>query len=495
MTVVDCLGLLASKVAADVFDVSSGQYHVSLRDQIVRGRLLVRDLNALDPDFRSLLVIGAGAAGIAVATDAAMRGKRVVLLEANDAPMSLQSSVTKRYVGPFMYEWPWSFSGDQTYPPSDADVWQDFTGCPVFTSRVPLPASEFAQEMVDWLRQQVLSLGNLHVATGVKSLAGLCLKDYVLDFARAASSPSAGQNSIGRKPTLDISEMNWWAGKPAEVSLSPNYIVLAAGMGTENVSLPSHDGSGPTKGDPFMGVPFWKDDELQALADEGGRIVIIGGGDGALQDALRSLTRFNLPLEFVDEVFKDAVDRELLAAQRERLQAIEAQGRLMASWTLDARVWSALDEKCRAVALSLASEQSVRSAVLACFRQPQSSLEVTLLAKHGHFDKAYLLNRFVVHLLNCVFDHVATDRDRMFVRFMVKFEVAVTGVESFSSSNHIVHYQDVGAGRHEKLSANHVVVRFGVDKENAPGFQMIQLGSEDSGQRTTFSHIPLPFAV
>jgi len=112
----------------------------------------VRDLNALDPDFRSLLVIGAGAAGIAVATDAAMRGKRVVLLEANDAPMSLQSSVTKRYVGPCMYEWPWSFSGDQTYPPSDADVWQDFTGCPVFTSRVPLPASEFAQEMVDWLR-------------------------------------------------------------------------------------------------------------------------------------------------------------------------------------------------------------------------------------------------------------------------------------------------------------------------------------------------------
>nr|NLU60156.1 hypothetical protein [Pseudomonas sp. BIGb0427] len=50
--VVDSLSLLSLKVAPNVFDLSSGMHHVSIRDQIVRAQLLVRDLLHADPELK-----------------------------------------------------------------------------------------------------------------------------------------------------------------------------------------------------------------------------------------------------------------------------------------------------------------------------------------------------------------------------------------------------------------------------------------------------------
>ncbi len=117
MKEVNALALLSLKVAPNVFDISSGQYHVSIRDQIVRAQLLVRDLCCLDDVFKSVLVVGAGAGGAAVAVAAAAAGKKVRLIDAADAPFNLQRGTTKRFVGPFMYEWPESIHSNQSYPP------------------------------------------------------------------------------------------------------------------------------------------------------------------------------------------------------------------------------------------------------------------------------------------------------------------------------------------------------------------------------------------
>ena len=58
--VVDSLSLLSLKVASNVFDLSSGLHHVSIRDQIVRAQLAVRDLKRGDKSLHSLLIVGAG---------------------------------------------------------------------------------------------------------------------------------------------------------------------------------------------------------------------------------------------------------------------------------------------------------------------------------------------------------------------------------------------------------------------------------------------------
>ena len=109
--VVDSLSLLSLKVASNVFDLSSGLHHISIRDQMVRAQLAVRDLKRGDPELDSLLIVGAGVAGIAAALEAEARGVRsVVVVEAAAQPFSLLRGVTERYIGPFMYEWPSSFS-------------------------------------------------------------------------------------------------------------------------------------------------------------------------------------------------------------------------------------------------------------------------------------------------------------------------------------------------------------------------------------------------
>jgi NADPH-dependent 2,4-dienoyl-CoA reductase/sulfur reductase-like enzyme len=115
--VINALSLLAHKVAPNVFDLSSLQWHVSIRDQIVRAQLLMADLCMADKDIDSVLIIGMGAAGISAAMAACEQGiPNVYVVDRADAPFKLFRGVTSRFVGPFMYEWPSSFHADQGYP-------------------------------------------------------------------------------------------------------------------------------------------------------------------------------------------------------------------------------------------------------------------------------------------------------------------------------------------------------------------------------------------
>lgn len=496
-TVVNCLSLLASKVAPHVFDLSSGQFHVSLRDQIVRARLLVQELLPADSRGKSLLIIGAGAAGIAAAVAATHRGARVILLEAEDAPMFLQSKVNKRYVGPFMYEWPWRFSGDQTYPPTDGNVCGAFDNlgdCPLFEAKHPLKASEFARAMVRWLNDHAVSEeGSLHVATSVKGISE-GLKDYVVSFAESASVFSDGNSS--EKPKLNLEGINWWKNEPSCKEVVPDYIVLAAGMGDENVSLPRHDGKNPIAAPDFCGKRFWEDDDLQELAGRGEDVVIVGGGDGALQDALRALTADDHPLALVQRLFAEQQEKDSLEQEMEALRTIEAQARLQASWTLDGKVWAALDGRCKEIAGRLAEQSHIRQVVLNSLRKSsgEKDASVTLLVRENFFDKAYLLNRFLVHLIDRVLvenEHEA--KVARCVRFRIEFSANVIGVEEAKAGSFSVHFE-IG-GTMSVASGSCVAVRFGINKDSIPGLKMISLTGEEKAMRTSFSHVPLPFLV
>ncbi|MFP3245845.1 MAG: hypothetical protein RXR20_14995, partial [Paraburkholderia sp.] len=71
---IDTLALLGLKAKSNIFDLSSDLVHVSMRDQIVRAQILVRDLCAADPNLQRILVVGAGVAGISAAMAAGHAG-------------------------------------------------------------------------------------------------------------------------------------------------------------------------------------------------------------------------------------------------------------------------------------------------------------------------------------------------------------------------------------------------------------------------------------
>ncbi len=486
LSVFDCFGLLASKVAPNVFDLSSGQYHVNLRDQIVRGRLLVRDLCAVNSSFDSLLVVGAGAGGLAVAVEAAKRGKRVVVLEASGTPMWRQMSASRRYVGPFMYEWPWQFSRNQEYPPKDLTIWDHFETCPTLSAVKPSTAKEFAGQIVGWFDAQSLACPELHTAVDVVGALQKRVQEYLRTGFRADQS-------------LDLSGMSWRGKLTGPLNIKPEYIVLAAGMGVENCTLPHHDGVEVKKEeDPFKGTMFWEDDALQEHAKNGGDIVVIGGGDGALQDVLRALTNHDHPMQTLEQLEKCKDTAEQLERVREQLQTIDSQARLMAGWSWDPSEWRVADRLCREVAAGLAVQACVRTSVIKCLRELDAGpgQKVTLLIKETYFDKAYLLNRFLVHLIHQVLEHAkhGGEADKR-IGFDLRTEMNVQGVQKVGAEKYKVHCLKAEETVTTSFDADYIAVRFGIDRKSIPGLQMVHLRGDDQRQRTTLSRLPLPFVV
>jgi len=124
MTQVNALSILSLKIAPGVFDLNSGLANVSIRDQIIRASMLIRDLTAASElsKEQEVAFVGAGAAGVAGALACSDRKVRSVVLETQDRPFSTFDTVTERDVGPYMYEWPSVFHNDQRFPPPTSSV-------------------------------------------------------------------------------------------------------------------------------------------------------------------------------------------------------------------------------------------------------------------------------------------------------------------------------------------------------------------------------------
>ncbi|MEW6347288.1 MAG: FAD-binding protein [Pseudomonadota bacterium] len=491
---IDTLALLGLKAKSNIFDLSSDLVHVSMRDQIVRAQILVRDLCAADPNLQRILVVGAGVAGISAAMAAGHAGKTVVVVDTNEEPLSLQAGVLSRYVGPFMYEWPSILHADQSYPPvGNAITTQAGPYTPRWASSSPMPASEFARQVKDWLKSCMSSPNAPMFWMGVKRWdVGPYVKLFAAESAAACAALVKGAPVPPTSALRLHSGYTTWPEKKVEsgpVMFNPDYILLAGGMGIEETRLAS--------GSTVVGEKFWEDDDLKAPETTGKKIAVFGGGDGALQDVLRALTRFDHPLDYLNFLNGHPKVAADLRGVLPRLMAIEQQSRLISSWTQGNDVCEHVDAECFEIARELAKRSHIRASVRKGIRS--GSGQVHHFVRGKHFTKAYLLNRFLVHLVRACREMRKTRWPNL-MDYAIYFDrqadggkqlAAGKGVRvTFKNSSDIVGSPPLPAQTFDK-----VVVRYGVEEGSTPGKQMVQLSAGEKKVRSSIGHVPMPMLM
>ncbi|HDR9150338.1 TPA: hypothetical protein QDA88_002678 [Burkholderia vietnamiensis] len=471
------LALLAHKCAARTFDLSTGVVHASMRDQIVRAQLLMRDLKENEPSCRQILIIGGGVGGISAAAMASELNMEVVLVDSKSEPFSLQSNVTSRYVGPFMYEWPELGYNCQTYPPTLA-LDHPHSATPQWTANQPISAADFADNLKDWLAKHIFSPGKARFYFGAKSTdVATFVRDFVAYHGSASDmSASTGPEYLLPKDCVDHNRKPAIAGG----SFTPDYVVLAAGMGQERVALPDFK---------FVeGKRFWDNDDLKLPETCFGNSCVFGGGDGALQDVLRLLTTHDHPLQMIDQLRKKTSVASEIDKVTPHLESLERQSRLVTTWS-GTDSFDAIDKQCQSIATELARLKDVHSAVQQQLRK--GSGEVHHVMREQYFGKAYLLNRFAVHLIE---QCQIVERHKGTLTYHPHRKANVTNAS-----------EEVLDGKQGYLISldtaptpyffRWVAVRYGADPKDIPQSKMVKLNKSTQADRTSMAAIPLPFVV
>lgn len=499
---IDTLSLLAHKITSNVFDLSSGQINVSIRDQMVRAQHLVEDLRAADKEANSILVVGMGVAGMTAALRASELGFKVCAVENRKRPFAMFDGITSRFVGPYMYEWPSSFYAYQSYPSHYSTPWAEHGRAALtWEASKPVTADEFARllnrNLEKWWSTKAAS--EIHLFTQVSTSS---VQKFVKKFVntekkrsqqRQNGEPINAQESISKfnvKP-FGASGICWTPHGTAAVKrptyFTPNYIILAAGMGKENLDIPN----GPKQ----ASSSFWENDDLKESDKTNQRIVVLGGGDGAIQDALRALTIHDHPLSLIDQLEASPAVRAALEHEMPALLDADRQLRQYVSWSRSTGGYKMIDNACKSAAKNLSNSAAVLQQVQKSLRKGEG--EVILCVKEDYFGKSYLLNRFVAHLLAaCV--NIITTKEICYMRFSVHFNTEViAGYHNISEKKYRLDIITHPTAKWSISNIDSVVVRFGIKHKTIPRLQLIQL-SEETGnpqQRTTLKRVELPFVA
>lgn len=481
------------KVQANVFDLNYNLKHISLRDQIIRARMLVRDLvegQQLEKDDQ-VLIIGAGAAGIAAAMQLEAHGVKTVVVDKANEPFSLFSAVTQRYLGPYMYEWPSVFYDDQRFPPKKSPLkhWVKNTSQANLEFTLPNPetaaaiAKEWKNQLISWIKNPIRN------AKLVMEINPGNMRNEVLNWHNEIS-----KNPQATPPLIRITTGNEWptCGQSAFIYLRPNLIFLAGGFGEEKTQIPDLPGNPMIKG-----KSFWSNDNLtNSFAGSGcinpPVIAVFGGGDGALQDVLRALTRHETPLGIVEEINKNPSLKSELEASMSRLAAIEHQHETVMVWEA-ARIINnqkkdtahqSLHAACQAEAKML-----IKNRLLQTFLRNQLRAdikEVHLVVKKNFFSKTYALNRFFVLLYNEFYNSLTT------YTLIPVFKIHYGETLKYANKKSSFRYDLILSSGITITNAYKPIVRIGIDISKTVG-QQLGLTNQDTVNRRELAEIKLPF--
>lgn len=390
--------LIAHRVEPLLFDIS-GRAPISIRDQILRGHYLIRALHRTGglPHGLPLLIVGAGAAGASAAIEAVRHGVKTVLIDAKPGPFLLQGACSTRWIDPAQY--------DFVAPHWDKLAW------PVggVGGTIPLAFSANSADAIAKAWESTLTA----VALAHRPLLDLRY-GWALAAWPAAQYASPGWVShydvtLGQGPPLHSAHFS--SPYSTYSYLQFGVVVLAHGVEAERVVVadPQHSGGSPQHGatpTSFKGLRFWDNDAFQQAnlgLGPGGRVVVSGGGDGALQDFIRLVTG--------------------RSSAREVVVALMAA---LPSLTRDAEhaLWHADEQAHRALLWTVPKDAPTHHKVLATLHAAHTAFVSTLFGGHSrtittvldtmtsgrnlavelahpcvHFGECYSLNRFVVLLL------------------------------------------------------------------------------------------------
>lgn len=336
---------------------------VSIRDQMFRGRVIIDraiDAKLIGPD-RELLVVGAGAAGATAAMYAANQSIPTTLIDKNKGPFSRQRRCRSRWISPTQYDWP-------------ADHW-DLDYYPWAGPDMPLPwDAEYSNLLASvWLFEFKLTRRfNPHFR-----------------FLRSTKiNWRAFKREVAREPTR------------LEVDFKPHgrgrfgMVIFSGGPGTEVCRV----------GD-YKGFRFWDTDNFEkphlGLVTPP-RILISGGGDGALQDFLRIITKMSTAKDIYNSLppaAQRAIDKSIASIEDQAQRAYLWTGK----WEHDHEAYELLHRLHQRAIGNIINTPSIWGSVHAgldpIIDASPDAVNVELIHPCNHFSKCYGLNHFLVLLI------------------------------------------------------------------------------------------------
>jgi hypothetical protein len=351
--------LAAHQVAPLQFEMGGLWNPVSVRDQMVRGQEIARraEIAKLISASRPLIVVGAGAGGVAAALTANNAGIPVVVIERGARPFDRQLRTHTRTIYPYLYDWPHDRHVDDAL---------------VVPAVLPWLEARADRAALSW----IAALG----------------RSRFIAYGSTVSPPPTG----GPPVVVHGGMVNVHVATPAGAGWMPGGMLLSSvGFGVEITSIPAASGT-------YHGWYYWEPDTLgqHQLGEPGPPDVLIaGGGDGALQDAIRVL------LEPVYEDLRMLLDTLPAIPESLRLAIANTDDTVTRSWLwasgggddcpllrhahtqLEAEVdaWWLRDQRAIAAALDPLWRDDIRS--------------VQLVHSCDHFGRSFPLNRFLILLL------------------------------------------------------------------------------------------------
>jgi hypothetical protein len=350
--------LLIHRLANGEYSIAGKYNPASIKDQMVRAIALVdrARFHNLIRNPKKLLVVGAGAAGASAAFRACEYQINTTLMEVKAVPFERQRN-SSRVVDPTEFDWP-------------APHWRSgsMPGLPLAFDRGP--ANAVAARWQEAYDREERENDYLTIWPGTRFLRSLLQQD-------------------GRLAVLFERD----EGKgPAKMWAEFDFVLNCTGPGEEQGSLQDSE---------HASYHFWADDKLDApnfglpTPNPQPRILISGGGDGALQDFLR--------IAFPRKTARDIYDLLILTPELRaeiELKLFAAEDAFRRAWvwsenpSLDCQVLQKLHDEHRAVAKDAAAKTTAK------LPDPGRLANVHVVHSCTHFSVCYALNHFLALLVN-----------------------------------------------------------------------------------------------
>lgn len=376
------------RIARRKFELS-GLRTGSIRDQLIRSHLaakrLALDLELIDEDT-PLLIVGGGAAGACAALTASALGVEVVLLEQEPGKrlFGKQSQVTTRWIDPVEYDWPlsrWRPVGN-SYSVGKWPTRPHELPFSMQANNAHLLAYEWHKIYDDWpppAPGRAVPFGKIQIIDAVN-----------------------GRSFTYKEEAQEVS-VQGLQGYGAPTAFGA--VLSCIGLSGENVSIKGFNT--PL----YRGYEFWSDDPFQtpflgiARQPKTLKVLISGGGDGALQDFQR-IVAGKMGRELFEEIERIAGRYWLTDADLLELLTAEDIAKRAHAWrspksrpTMELQAWheayEAVAERICSSWRSVGLLKPIADHILA----PHEAVQATLILRDEQPDFCYGLNRFLFYIL------------------------------------------------------------------------------------------------